>query len=308
MQTVMAPQVTAWVKSIRDHDPFLREACRLILLGEVASLHYDHPYYARLTGSPYQYQEMMGCIWRETIASAVEAEEQPMTMAALLHQSGDGQPLIATLIGRSGLSPEKWIEDLFGIILSPLLHYLYCYGTIFAPHGQNAILVLKNYRPHRLALKDFVDDVEVSAHPLPEFASLPLELKQVLPRKTPEELCQLILVDLCLCQFRYLSDLLDAHFNYPEQLFWFQLRQAILTYQQHFPELKARFELFDLLVPSLTKLCLNRNRLFDYGYSDHSNRPHTAAFGKVSNALHQAIAQRKQTTSQTILSSSIPCH
>lgn len=306
MQTIMAPGVTAWIKTIRDNDPFLKEDCRLILLGEVASLHYDHPYYAQLTGGPYQYQEMMGCIWRETITSVVEAEEKPVTMAALLHQSDNGQPLIATLIGRSCLSPEKWIEALFKIILPPLLHYLYRYGTIFAPHGQNAILVLKNYRPHRLALKDFVDDVEVSAHPLPELASLPPKLKQVLPRKTPEELCQLFLVDLCLCQFRYLSDLLDAHFNYPEQLFWFQLRQAILAYQRRFPELEERFKLFDLLVPSLTKLCLNRNRLFTYGYSDHSNRPHTAAFGKVSNALHQVIAQREQTTSQTILSNSLP--
>jgi siderophore synthetase component len=300
LQTVMAPRVTEWVKSIRDRDPFLQEECRLILLGELASLHYDHPYYAQLPGAPYQYKEMLGCIWRESILSKVEADEHPMTMAALAHGNGTDHPFISRLISRSGLSAEAWIERLFNVLLPPILHYLYRYGMIFAPHGQNAILVLKDHIPYRLALKDFVDDVEISRHPLPELASLPPELRRVLPSKTPEELCQLVLVDLCLCQFRYLSDLLEAHYSYSEFLFWFQMRQAILKYQSRFPELEARFELFNLLTPSLTKLCLNRNRLFTYGYADNSERPHTTAFGQVSNALHQVDAQMERETQRVL--------
>jgi len=167
------------------------------------------------------------------------------------------------------------------------LHCIYRYGVVFSPHGENTILVLKNSIPHRLAMKDFVDDVNISRHPLPELESLTPNLKAVLLTEPPEGLCQFIFAGLFICHHRYLSDLLDIHHNYPERQFWTQVRQSILKYQQRFPELQERFELFNLLAPEFTKLCLNRNRLLTYGYADDGDRPHASAFGKVSNALYE---------------------
>ena len=70
---------------------------------------------------------------------------------------------------------------------------MYQYGTVFSPHGQNTILVLKDHKPHRLAIKDFVDDVNISDQPLPELASLEEDLKEVLRSEPPEGLVQFIL-------------------------------------------------------------------------------------------------------------------
>ncbi len=288
-RTVIAPQVTEWVKSICDRDPFLRDECRLILPGEVASINYDHPYYTQLSGAPYQYKETLGCLWRESVLAYTEPDERPITLAALLHCDRDGKPFITQLVTQSGLDLETWLERLFNTILPPLLHYLYRYGTVFSPHGENTILVLKNYVPHRLAMKDFVDDVNISRHPLPELESLPDTLRAVLLTEPPEGLCQFIFAGLFICHHRYLSDLLETHHHYPEYQFWRQVRQSITRYQQRFPELKERFELFNLLAPQFTKLCLNRNRLLTYGYADDGSRPHAAAFGKVTNALHTVI-------------------
>ncbi|MBD1842678.1 IucA/IucC family siderophore biosynthesis protein [Cyanobacteria bacterium FACHB-63] len=285
-RTIVAPQVTEWVKSICDRDPFLRDECRLILPGEIASINYEHPYYTQLSGAPYQYKEMLGCLWRESVLAYTEPDERPITLAALLHVDRNGQPFISQLVAHSGLSLETWLDRLFNTVLPPLLHYLYQYGTVFSPHGENTILVLKNHAPHRLAMKDFVDDVNISRHPLPELEALPEALKSVLLTEPPEGLCQFIFAGLFICHHRYLSDLLETHHHYPEHRFWLQVRQSIENYQSRFPELKERFELFNLLAPQFTKLCLNRNRLLTYGYADDGSRPHAAAFGKVTNALH----------------------
>lgn len=286
-RTSIAPQVTEWVKSICDADPFLRDHCRLILPGEVASINYDHPYYTQLTGAPYQYKEMLGCLWRESVLTYVEPDERPITLASLIHVDHQEKPFVFQLIDQSGLNLEEWLDRLFNTILPPLLHYLYRYGVVFSPHGENTILVLKNNIPHRLAMKDFVDDVNISRHPIPELESLPNSLRNVLLSEPPEGLCQFIWAGLFICHHRYLADLLDVHHGYSEYRFWSQVRQAILNYQARFPELEERFELFNLLAPCFTKLCLNRNRLLTYGYADDGDRPHAAAFGKVNNALHE---------------------
>lgn len=285
-RTQVAPKVTEYIKAIHANDPFLSEECRMILPGEVASLNYNHTYYQQLPSAPYQYKEMLGCLWRESVLTYTDPDEKAVTLASLVHLDADGYPFILKLVDASGLTLEIWLEQLFNTILPPLLHYLYQYGTVFSPHGENTILVLKDNAPSRLAMKDFVDDVNISDQPLPELANLSPELRKVLLTEPPEGLCQFIFAGLFICHHRYLSDILAQHMCYSEVKFWRQVRQAILNYQAKFPQLQERFELFNLLAPQLTKLCLNRNRLITYGYEDDSDRPHAAAYGKVNNALH----------------------
>ena len=286
-RTQVAPRVTEWVKSICDSDPFLSEECRLVLPGEVAGLNYDHPYHSELPGTPYQYLEMLGAIWRESVFRYADPDERPITLAALLHVDGNDRPYVSGLIDRSGLDTGAWVGRLFDAVLPPLLHYLYRYGTVFSPHGENAILMLRDHAPARLAMKDFVDDVNISDQPLPELRDIPDDLRPVLLEEPPEGLCQFIQAGLFICHLRYLSDLLEERHGYPERDFWAHARRAVLEYQERFPELESRFETFDLLSPSFTKLCLNRNRMFDYGYADDEERPHAAEFGRVTNALHE---------------------
>ncbi|MFF5398967.1 IucA/IucC family protein [Peribacillus butanolivorans] len=288
-RTVIAPKITEYIKNIYNNDSFLKEECKVVLPGEVASLNVDHPYFSKLKNVPYQYLEMLGGIWRESIYSYMEEGEKPITLASLLHVDHEGKPYVESLIEKSRLTTEAWTAQLFDVILSPLLHFIYQYGVVFSPHGQNTILVLKDYKPHRLAIKDFVDDVNISDQPLPELSMLPDNLKKVLRSEAPEGLVQFIFTGLFICHFRYLSTLLMRRNLLDENVFWEGVARTILTHQQKFPQLQDRFETFNFFAPKLTKLCLNRNRMLQYGYSDGEDRPHASEFGYVNNALYEKL-------------------
>ncbi|MFE5630046.1 IucA/IucC family protein [Streptomyces sp. NPDC056543] len=283
-RTLAAPAVTSWVHGLRDADAFLRDECGVILLGEVASVTVEHPLYDRLPEVPYQYKELLGAIWREPLR--LPAGEHARTLAALLHTDPEGRAFVAELVQRSGLAPAVWLQRLFAALLPPLLHFLYQYGTVFSPHGENAIVVYDDQDvPVRLAIKDFVDDVNISAHPLPEHESMPDDVRAVLLTEDPEFLTQFIHSGLFVGVFRYLAPLCEEQLAVPENDFWALVRAEILRHQARFPELKERFELFDLLTPRIERLCLNRNRLHLDGYRDRPERPHAAVHGTVPNPL-----------------------
>ncbi|MBD0690217.1 IucA/IucC family siderophore biosynthesis protein [Streptomyces sp. CBMA123] len=285
-RTLAAPAVTAWLHGLRDADPYLRDECRVILLGEIASVTVDHPLYREMPDSPYQYKELLGAIWREPLGPFLAGDERARTLAALLQTGSDGRALAVELIARSGLTPADWTGRLFAAMLPPLLHFLYRYGLVFSPHGENAIVVFDDRgTPARLAVKDFVDDVNLSDQDLPELRELPAEVAGVLLRDDPQGLCQFIHSGLFIGVFRYLAPLLEAQAGLAETEFWALLRAEIHRYQARFPELRERFELFDLFRPRIDRLCLNRNRLIMDGYQDRPHRPHAVRHGTVPNAL-----------------------
>jgi siderophore synthetase component len=285
-RTLAAPAVTAWIHGLRDNDPFLRDECRVILLGELASVTVDHPHYRGLPEVPYQYKELLGAIWREPLGRHLGPGEQGRTLAALLQTGSDGRALVTELVARSGLPARDWLRRLFGVLLPPLLHFLYRYGTAFSPHGENAIVVFdQRCTPLRLAVKDFVDDVNISDQPLPELASLPEEVSRVLLRESPAGLCQFLHAGLFIGVLRYLAPLVEAQLGLPEHEFWTLVAERILAHQRRFPELGERHRLFDLFTPTVDRLCLNRNRLLLDGYRDRPERPHAAVHGVVDNAL-----------------------
>lgn len=286
-RTLAAPAVTAWMHGLRDADPFLAEETRVILLGETASVTVHHPLYDRLPTVPYQYRELLGCIWREPVTGLLDHGERARTLAALLYTDAEGRSFSAELVRRSGLEPRAWLRRLFAALLPPLLHFLYRYGTVFSPHGENAIVVFdENDVPARLAVKDFVDDVNLTAEPLPELADLPDDVREVLLTEPAAFLTQFIHSGLFIGVFRYLAPLCARQLDVPEGEFWALVRAEILRYQQRFGELKDRFDTFDLLTERIDRLCLNRNRLHLDGYRDRSARPHAAVHGTVANPLH----------------------
>ncbi|WP_226039965.1 IucA/IucC family siderophore biosynthesis protein [Natrinema sp. DC36] len=290
-RTEAAPLVTEYVKDVRDSDPFLRDDCEVVLPGEIAGVNFDHPTFDALEGPAYQYTELLGCVWRESVTDLIDEDERAMTLSALLHVE-DGDPLISKLVERSDLALSEWLDELFATMLPPLLHYLYRYGTAFSPHGENTILVLEDDRPSRLAVKDFVDDVNVAEAPLEELQGLPDDLEDVLLSVPPEELRLFVVYGLFVGVYRYLADLLVRHHDYSEEQFWGQVRTAIEDYQAQFPDLEDRFELFDLLEPAVPKLTLNRNRILDIGYGDLPERPHAVEHGTVPNPLSEVEPER----------------
>ncbi|MFF3322886.1 IucA/IucC family protein [Streptomyces sp. NPDC002889] len=285
-RTIAAPAVTQWVHGLRDADPFLRDECGVILLGEVASVTVEHPLYDHLAEVPYQYKELLGAIWREPLQPRLVPGERARTLASLLHTDPQGRAFAAELVARSGLTPTVWLQRLFAAVLPPLLHFLYRYGTVFSPHGENAIVVYDDHDiPARLAIKDFVDDVNISSLPLPEHDSMPDDVRRILLTEEPAFLTQFIHAGLFVGVFRYLAPLCEEQLGVPGEQFFSLVRAEILRHQARFPQLKERFELFDLLTARIDRLCLNRNRLHLDGYRDRPERPHAAVHGTVPNPL-----------------------
>ncbi|MFJ6796992.1 IucA/IucC family protein [Streptomyces sp. NPDC091268] len=283
-----APAVTSWIHSLRNADPFLRDECRVILLGEVASVTVRHPVYDRLPEVPYQYKELLGAIWREPLTGRLDPGERARTLASLLHVDSRGRSFTAELVARSGLTPTVWLQRLFAALLPALLRFLYRYGTVFSPHGENAVVIFDEHDvPVRLAIKDFVDDVNISAEPLPELAEMPAEVRAVLLTEPADFLPQFIHSGLFVGVFRYLSALCEDRLGVPEEEFWSLVRAEILRHQARFPELKDRYELFDLLGERIVRLCLNQNRLYEDGYRDRPERPHAVQYGTVPNPLYR---------------------
>ncbi|GAB3278592.1 IucA/IucC family protein [Parasphingorhabdus pacifica] len=286
-RTVAAPDVTAWMLGIAESDPFLRDEISAVLLGEVASVTVRHQALESVKGVPYQYKELLGAIWREPLSSKLRPNERARTLASLLHVDRNGDAFVAELVRRSGLDPEVWLQRLFNALLPGLLHFLYQYGVVFSPHGENTIVVFDEHDvPTRLAVKDFVDDVNISEASLPELDGLSPEVDDALLREPPEFLRQFIQTGLFVCHFRYLAPLVAEQLGVPEDTFWSLVRDEVLAYQKRFPELSERFELFDLFTPEIERLCLNRNRLLLDAYRDRPERPHAAVHGTVPNPLH----------------------
>ncbi|MFC4405505.1 IucA/IucC family protein [Haloarchaeobius iranensis] len=288
-RTKLAPTVTEYITDIYEDDAFLQEQ-GVVLPGEIAGVHYDHGDFTAVDDSPYQYHELLGAVWRESVYTFLDDDEQVVTLSALMHVDGEGVPYLSRLVEASGLTLDEWLAEFFDTVLPPLLHFLYKYGTVFSPHGQNAMLVVSDGRPSRLAVKDFVDDVNVSDQPLPELDRLTAGMDDVLRKEPPEGLCQFIFGGLFVCVLRYVADVLVEREGYPEERFWGHARRAVLDYQARFPELEDRFELFDMFQPKFFKLALNRNRIFDYGYDDAPGRPHASVHGSVTNVLDEVDA------------------
>ncbi|MEV6581536.1 IucA/IucC family protein [Streptomyces sp. NPDC051582] len=283
-----APAVTAWIRGLHDSDPFLREECRVVLLGEVASVTVRHPVYDELPEAPYQYKELLGAIWREPLTGRLDPGERARTLASLLHVDPRGRSFTAELVARSGLAPAHWLRRLFAALLPPLLHFLYRYGTVFSPHGENATVIFDEHEvPVRIALKDFVDEVNICREPLPELAGVPAEVRAALRDKPAAFLPQYIHSGLFVGVFRYLSALCEDGLGVPEEEFWSLVRAEILRHHARFPGLKERYALFDLLGERIGRLCLNRNRLYEDGYRDRPDRPQAVEYGTVPNPLYR---------------------
>ena len=284
-RALTAAPFTTWLDKLLASDTFLSEECGLILLGERAGMHYVHPQFSKIPGAPYQFNEMLGCMWRDSLSGHLKAGETGMPLAAFMHAGSDSKSVVQALAEKAGVSVETWMARFFDVVLPPVFHLLARHGLAFSAHGQNATLILKDGLPERLALRDFIDDVIVCDLNFPETASLPAKVEDVLLRLPPDFLIHFIQTTLFVCVFRYMSVLLDKKSGLSEEAFWALAGDSVKRYQARFPDMADRFEIFDLFGDEYPRLCLNRVRLFTHGYADDDERPVPDFQGMVSNPL-----------------------
>lgn len=280
----IAPRVTQWVRDMLAGDTYLQQT-GVVLLGEVATVGYAHPHYSAITQSPYQYQELLGVIWRESAEHYLQPGENIMTMASLLYVDDAGNSFVAELIQRSGLTPAAWLRAYLEAYFKPILRIFYGHAFFFSPHGENTILVMKNYTPHRIIIKDFVEEIVLT----PEAKTkLPADLTDVLREIDEAHALLFILSGVFDAVFRYLSNVFHTYVGYPENEFWQQVAEIITGFQEAHPELADKFERYNLFVPEFIRVCINRVRLLTYGYSEATDIPVPEISGTLVNPVAAA--------------------
>ncbi|WP_017495695.1 IucA/IucC family siderophore biosynthesis protein [Flavobacterium sp. WG21] len=285
-QLLIAPRLTEYLKNVLKKDEHLQKM-GVVLLGEVVSVTYAHPSYSKIDNPPYQYNEYLGAMWRESPINSLREGENLMTMAALLYVDNTGKSLVQELIEKSGLSTEQWLKAYMTAYLKPVLQIYYQHSLSIDPHGQNVILILKDYVPTRIALQDFVGDILINE-----------EAKKKLPQEfidnlfnaspNPENAPLTILIAIFDAFFRYLSHVMITNANYTEKEFWNCVYDIIIEYQAEHPELQEIFDKYNMFIPEFKRLIFNSRRLYN-GYEETAGFPHMKKSGFVPNPLHQLI-------------------
>lgn len=284
--SLAAPITTHWLRSIWEDDPVLRT--HAVLLGEVASATVRHPHLADYPDVPYQWDETLGCIWREPVDPCLGEGETAWPLALVLHEDPDGETALSALAERSGRQLSQWLAALVSVTLRPLLHLLHTYGVSVNPHGENLMIICDaEGMPSRLVIKDLVDDVCVSTDPVPARSWEPDGPVRVLPRKPWHVLRQYLVDALFLGVWAPLGELLDTHeMPASSTQLWNLTRDAIVDYSTAHPEQAARLEATGLLGREFGRYPLNGYRL-RMGYTDLANRPPVAKAGSMPNPMHR---------------------
>ena len=290
-RNLAAPAVTAWLKQIQTQDPDLKQS-GVAFLGEVATLTIHQPCFDQIDGAPYQFKELFGCLWRESVDPVIGTGEQALSQAALLHRDINGQSILAVLIQASGLSPLQWLKRFAEVSVTPLLICLYKYGLAFSPHGEITMLIHANGVPQKMVLKDFIDDINLVDEDFPELASLPIE-RQILLRHPAHELSHFIFTGLFMVHYRYICNVfLQDYPEHSEVEFWQTISLVIDTFHQAHPELAERIEKFAMFRAEFEKICLNRVRLFTTSYNDEAERPVPVFLDPIANPVSPETLKR----------------
>ena len=304
-RNLAAPAVTAWLKDIQHQDVDLQKT-QVAFLGEVASLTLQQPCFDQIDGAPYQFKELFGCLWRESVEPCIGEHQLALSQAALLHRDINGRSILSVLIQASGLTPLQWLKRFAEVCVTPLLICLYKYGLAFSPHGENTMLIHENGLPKKMVLKDFIDDVNLVDEDFPELENLPPE-GQILLRHPAEELSHFIFTGLFMVHYRYICNVfLEDYPEHTELEFWQTISSVIDEFHQAHPDLADRIEKFSMFRPRFEKICLNRVRLFTTSYNDEAERPVPVFLDPIANpvspntlnqwAKQLHIAKQKMTT------------
>lgn len=282
----IGPRLSVWLDDLVASDSFLSHEHRTVVLREVAGMHVANKTFERIDDLPYRYHEGLGVIWRERLEQKLEDNERGVMLSALHHQDCNGRPLLAEYIERSGLSPTDWLTKLFDEVTVPLYHFLCRHGVSFIAHGQNISVVLRDWVPTALVVKDFQGDLDLVDRPFEELNSLPDDIRSILTRKRPEIIVHNILTGHFVTVLRFISEVAESSGVLSERAFYSLLAQRLRRYQHAHPELRERFEALDLFAPRFPKVCLNKAR-YEIGYADSSQRPKPAVGQDLENPLYR---------------------
>jgi len=283
------PEINDWINQLVLQDELLQSK-QFTVLREVAAIGYNIASYDNDIVGDSPYKKMLASLWRENPHSKITAEQNVMTMAALLHIDPAGDALLPHLIQSSDLSIAQWLNRYLDAYLTPLIHCFYQHQVVFMPHGENIILVLENNVPIKVLIKDIGEEICL----LNSAKQLPTAVDRIKVSMTDEMALLYLFTDIFDSIFRYLSQILYQFMDYPEHKFWQTVAACIHQYQQDNPQLKSQFTRYDLFQADFKLSCLNRLQLGNnkqmFDITDPANSQ------KFSGVLINPIAEFKSLT------------
>ncbi|ALS22822.1 siderophore biosynthesis protein [Paenibacillus naphthalenovorans] len=277
--TVMnAPLVSDWLLSLTRDDETARRL-DFVFLAEFAGISFD---YEKLPSTvQLQTYGNLGVIWRKSLYCYLRDDEEAVPFSALCHMAGE-QPWIEPWVRRYGL--ENWTRWLLEVAITPIIHMLYAHGIAMESHAQNIILIHKEGRPCRLALKDFHDGVRFSKQHLgqpevcPDLHPEPAHHRalnrhsfiQTDDLSAVKDFVHSAFFFVCiseLCMF------LNEQYGLQETDFWEMVARVIYLYQDEHPQYSQNFEHYDLFSETIQIEQLARRRLWKDAEVDPKSVP-----------------------------------
>ncbi|MGW0178167.1 IucA/IucC family protein [Nocardia sp. NPDC003345] len=250
------PLINDWVRSRVGGDEYL-ESIGFEMLYEVAAIGYRNTTLAGITRPGSEYRKLLSALWRESPVRLVREHEQLTTMAALLHLDHHGEPLVAAIIGRSGIEPRDWLRHYLRAYLHPIIYLLYRYEFKFSPHGENLILVLDGGVPVRAILKDIGEEVSIFG----DAEGIPDSCRRAVTDEADEIRNMGVLSDVFDDYLRHLAAILHTSGLVDDGSFWATVAESVVDFQRRHPALAEKFARWDLFAPTFQAIHMNRLQL-----------------------------------------------
>jgi siderophore synthetase component len=250
------PAINDWLYNMVKSDDVLINF-NFNVLREIAAVGYSNSYYEDDRLKESSYNKMLAGLWRESPVNKISDNQNLMTMASLLHVDKNRKGVLPALISKSMLNESDWLDQYFQAYLSPLLHCYFKYSLVFMPHGENLIMIMENYVPVGMFMKDIGEEICI----LNSEQTLPPGVERI-SIKMPSEMEELsVFTDIFDGFFRYMNEILVSQLNIDEQIFWQRVARCIQVYQFKHPEFEDKFIKHDLFADEFPHSCLNRLQL-----------------------------------------------
>ncbi len=241
--------ISDWLTRLIEDDQTLDTAHKPIILKEFTGISLQSPANVQIEYGT------LACIWRESIYQYLSPHQSATAIMALTQMDIDGKPLIDPWIKEYGI--DAWLSKLFCNVFIPVIHMLWYHGVALESHAQNMVFVHEKGLPVRVALKDFHDGIRYNKQwlrqpdYLPDLTEAPEAHRRINPNsylvvESAKELKDFTFDCLLFVNLAELAWFMESHFSFPEIAFWKTFTREVLGYQLAHPELKARFNLFNI--------------------------------------------------------------
>lgn len=249
------------------HEDELLKKYNTDVLVEKAGMSVKHELFSQIGEVPYRYNEFLGTVWRESMASKQGPGELAILTGSLFYQDLEGNSLIGAYIKKSGVSKQEWLKQYFSVVILPLYHLQLKYGLGLVSHGQNIILKMKDFRPHSVILKDFQGDLRLAQNSVLLDRQDFKEIAAKLDKLPAHYLIHDLMTGHLVTVLRFVSEVMQESDGLPEIEFYEILASVLSEYLEG----KTIDPELNFLNESVHRVLLNKVR-FKIGYGDSSER------------------------------------